>query len=196
MTEMISKRGDAANAIDAADLRRLLDTGQPVRLLDVRTPGEFAAGHIDGAVNIPLDQLKSVAAQLNDPALGTLVVICQGGARAANACAVLAEAGHRGPVLLAGGMNAWNSVGGPSNAQSGRWALERQVRFVAGLIVLVAVLASFAWTPAYYLAGMVGAGLVFAALTNTCAMGMLLAKLPYNRGSSCAIDTAVERLRR
>jgi rhodanese-related sulfurtransferase len=196
MTETISEREDAATSIDAAELRRRLATGHPVRLLDVRTPGEFAAGHIDGAVNIPLDQLRPVAAQLNDPELGDLVVICQGGARAANACDVLFAAGHPRPVLLSGGMNAWNTVGGPSNQQRGRWSLERQVRFVAGLIVLLSILVSLAWEPARFLAGMIGAGLVFASVTNTCAMGMLLAKLPYNRGSSCAIDTAVATLSR
>lgn len=194
MTETLSGRDGAATTIDAAELRRLLAGGHPVRLLDVRTPGEFAAGHIDGAVNIPLDQLRPVASQLNDPSLGTLVVICQGGTRAANACDVLAEAGHRGPTLLAGGMNSWHGAGGPSNQLRGRWSLERQVRFVAGLIVLISIVVSIAWPPARFLAGMVGAGLVFASVTNTCAMGMLLAKLPYNRGSSCAIDSAVRDL--
>jgi rhodanese-related sulfurtransferase len=195
MTDLLSDRDGAATTIDAAELRRLIATGHPVRLLDVRTPGEYAAGHIDGAVNIPLDQLRPVASQLDDPLLGTLVVICQGGTRAANACEVLAEAGHRGPTLLAGGMNSWHTAGGPSKQLHGKWSLERQVRFVAGLIVLISIIVSLAWPPARFLAGMVGAGLVFASVTNTCAMGMLLAKLPYNRGSSCAIETAVTNLR-
>lgn len=196
MTETLTDRDGAATTIDAAELRRLLATGHPVRLLDVRTPGEFSAGHIDGAVNIPLDQLRPVASQLNDPSLGPLVVICQGGTRAANACEVLSGAGHHGPILLAGGMDAWRSAGGPSSQLRGTWSLERQVRFTAGLIVLISIVASIVWPPARFLAGMLGAGLVFASVTNTCAMGMLLAKLPYNRGSSCAIDTAVATLRR
>jgi rhodanese-related sulfurtransferase len=196
MTQTLPERDGAATIIDAPQLRRLLTTGHPVRLLDVRTPGEFAAGHIAGAINIPLDQLKAVAGRLSDPALGDLVVICQAGARAATACEVLTAAGHRGPILLTGGMNAWQGAGGPSNQLRGKWSLERQVRFVAGLIVSLSVGASIAWTPASYLAGVVGAGLVFASVTNTCAMGMLLAKLPYNRGSSCAIDTAVSGLQR
>lgn len=196
MTETLTDREGAKTTIDAAELRRLLASGHPVRLLDVRTPGEFAAGHIDGAVNIPLDQLRPVAGQLNDPSLGDLVVICQAGGRAANACDVLTEAGHRTPVLLTGGMNAWQGAGGASNALQGKWSLERQVRFVAGSLVFLSVVASLAWEPARFFAGAVGAGLVFASVTNTCAMGMMLAKLPYNRGSSCAIDTAVDNLRR
>ena len=196
MTDTIRRHGEAAISIDAAELRSRLAGGHPVRLLDVRTPGEFAAGHIDGAVNIPLDQLRPVADRLNDPALGDLVVICQAGSRAAEACEVLRGAGHRGPILLTGGMNSWNSAGGPSNRLRGRWTLERQVRFVAGLIVLLSIVASIAWEPARFLAGMIGAGLVFASVTNTCAMGMMLAKLPYNRGTTCEIDTAVAALAR
>ena len=96
MTDTIRRHGEAAISIDAAELRSRLAGGHPVRLLDVRTPGEFAAGHIDGAVNIPLDQLRPVADRLNDPALGDLVVICQAGSRAAEACEVLRGAGHRG----------------------------------------------------------------------------------------------------
>ena len=196
MTETLIDRDGETTTIDAAALRRVLASGRPVRLLDVRTPGEFAAGHIDGAVNIPLDQLRAVAGRLADPSLGDLVVICQAGGRAAKACAVLAEAGHRGPVLLIGGMNAWRGAGGSHEELRGRWSLERQVRFVAGSIVFLSVAASIAWEPARFVAGMVGAGLVVASITNTCAMGMMLAKLPYNRGSSCAIDTAIDNLRR
>lgn len=195
MTETLAERHVGPTTIDAAELRRLLDSARPVRLLDVRTPGEFAAGHIDGAVNIPLDQLGAVAGRLTDPSLGDLVVICQAGSRAAKACDVLTEAGHREPILLTGGMQAWQSAGGPDKKLQGKWSLERQVRFVAGSIVFLSVLASVAWEPARFLAGMVGAGLVVASVTNTCAMGMLLAKLPYNRGSSCSIDTAIDSLR-
>lgn len=184
---------DAYATIHAAEVRRMVEAGAAVRLLDVRTPGEFAGGHIDGAVNIPLDQLAPVASRLA-AAEGTLIVICQSGGRAAQACRTLAESGVEA-VLMTDGMNAWNSFGARTRQVEGRWSLERQVRFVAGLIVLAAILVSIAWEPARYLAGMLGAGLVFAAVTNTCAMGMLLAKLPYNKGASCAIDGAVNALR-
>lgn len=193
MTRTLPDR-DASATIHAAEVRRMVEAGTPVRLLDVRTPGEFVAGHIDGAVNIPLDQLASVAPRLADTE-GTVVVICQSGGRAEQACRTLTQFGVEA-VVMAEGINAWNSLGAQTRTAKGKWSLERQVRFVAGLIVLTAILASIVWEPARYLAGMVGAGLVFAAVTNTCAMGMLLAKLPYNKGTSCAVDTAVDTLRR
>lgn len=77
-----------------------------------------------------------------------------------------------------------------------KWSLERQVRLVAGAIVLVSILLSIAWPAARFVAGFVGAGLVFAAVSNTCMMGMLLAKLPYNRASSVDVEEMVARLAR
>ncbi len=62
-----------------------------------------------------------------------------------------------------------------------RWALERQIRLVAGSIVLFAVVASIWWPPARYLAGAIGLGLTLAAITDTCLMGNMLMRLPYNR---------------
>ncbi|MGQ0846584.1 MAG: rhodanese-like domain-containing protein [Sporichthyaceae bacterium] len=191
MTATVPDHGAHAK-IEAAEVRRILEAGRPGRLLDVRTPGEFAAGHIEGSVNIPLDQLGAVAHRLAGP--DPLIVVCQSGRRAVLACKTLADAGAVGTVLV-DGMIAWTASGGPSRTLSGKWSLERQVRFVAGLIVFASIAASVFWEPARYLAGMVGAGLVFAAVSNTCAMGLLLAKLPYNRGSSCGIDSAVASLR-
>lgn len=177
--------------LSSTDLRRLLDDGTDVRLLDVRTPGEFAAGHIPGALNIPLDQLRAVADELARPHANTLVLVCQAGGRANSAREILTAAGGKKLVVLEGGMTAWNGAGGASRSREGRWTLERQVRLVAGTMVLAGVVLSTVWSPAKYFSGMVGAGLAFAAITNTCAMGLLLGKLPYNRGRSCDIDSAI-----
>jgi hypothetical protein len=84
--------------------------------------------------------------------------------------------------LLEVGMQAWQAVGGEVNVGKPRWALERQVRLVAGSIVLASILASLRVPKARFLAGAIGGGLTFAALSNTCAMGSLLMKLPYNAG--------------
>jgi hypothetical protein len=62
-----------------------------------------------------------------------------------------------------------------------RWALERQIRLVAGSIVLISIVASIWWHPARFLAGAIGLGLTVAAITDTCLMGRMLMKLPYNR---------------
>ncbi len=92
-------------------------------------------------------------------------------------------------------MNAWVAAGGPvERAGKARWSLERQVRLVAGALVLVAVLASIAVPELRFVAGAVGAGLVLAALTDSCVMGMLLARLPYNRGRGADVEAAIARM--
>lgn len=184
-------------ALPAAQVRGLLESNPGALVVDVRTPGEFEGAHIDGAVNIPLNQVDGHLRRIVSSAGGQLVLVCQSGARAAQAADMLSAAGLSDVVVLDGGMNAWVAAGGPVE-RSGRerWALERQVRLVAGSIVAVSVLISF-WLPgAQVVAGLIGAGLTFAALSNTCAMGMLLSKLPYNRGTACDIDDAIARLAR
>lgn len=182
--------------LTAGDLRRLLADEIDVRLLDVRTPGEFAGGHIAGATNIPLDQVRSVAGELASAKGNTLVLICQAGSRANSARDILNGAGCANVSVLAGGMTAWSSAGGQVESRSGRWTLERQVRLAAGSMVFLGIAVSVAWPAARYFSGAVGGGLVFAAVTNTCAMGLLLGKLPYNRGRSCDIRAAVGGLTR
>ncbi|GII97340.1 rhodanese-like domain-containing protein [Sinosporangium siamense] len=176
--------------------RTVLATDPKARVLDVRTPGEFVSAHIDGAINFPLDELVARLPRLAVPEVAPLVLVCQSGARAARAQAALAEAGAAGAVVLEGGMNAWAADAAPVTAGGGkaRWSLERQVRLVAGGIVATSILASVRWPRARFVAGFIGAGLTFAAVTNTCAMGMALAKLPYNRGPRFDADTAVARL--
>ena len=100
--------------------------------------------------------------------------------------------------VLDGGMLAWEAAGLPTSAIQADtlpWTIERQVRLVAGLLVAVSIAASVIWPPARFLAGAVGLGLVFAAVTNTCTMGALLARLPYNRRAvSCDLPTVVSAL--
>jgi hypothetical protein len=96
--------------------------------------------------------------------------------------------------MLTGGITAWQAAHAPVITGTPRWDLERQVRLIAGSIVLLAVLASTLVEPAKWVAAFIGAGLAFAALTNTCAMGMLLAELPYNRGPRTDLDQVVTAL--
>ena len=181
-------------SLDAATLRELIGSGRPPRLLDVRTPAEFETVHIPGAYNVPLDLLREHRGELLNHLDEDVVLICRSGARAVQAEQTLAHAGLPNLKVLAGGMMAWQSSAAPVNRGKPRWDLERQVRLVAGSIVLASVLAS-AFVPGLkWVAGFIGAGLTFAAVTNTCAMGMLLGKLPYNRGASCDLDSIVAQL--
>lgn len=178
--------------LDAATLRERLALPDPPRLLDVRTPAEFASVHIPGSYNVPLDLLREHRDELGRR-LGETVLLCRSGARAAQAERALAEAGLTGVHVLDGGITAWEASGAPVNRGRAAWDLERQVRLVAGSLVLVGVLGGLAVPALRWLAAAIGAGLTVAALTDTCAMGMLLARLPFNRGSACGTD-AIERL--
>ncbi|QVJ02517.1 rhodanese-like domain-containing protein [Nocardiopsis eucommiae] len=170
-----------SESVDAATVRARLDSGPSPLLVDVRTPAEFESAHVPGAVNLPLDELDHHAGRVARDATEQIVLVCQSGSRAEQARRRLASSGLEDAVVLTGGMNAWAQAEGPTVHGPERWALDRQVRLVAGSTVLVAAAASLWWTPAVLLAAFVGAGLAFAAVTNTCGMAYLLSKLPHNR---------------
>jgi rhodanese-related sulfurtransferase len=178
---------------DARELREALAAGGI--LVDVREYPEYAAGRIPGARLIPLGELERRAEDL-DPA-SAIYVVCRSGRRGAEAQEKLSKLGFKEVRNVGGGMLAWEAAGyGVERDERAPWALERQVRFVAGLLVLLGVLLSvFVAQPFIWLAGLVGAGLVFAAVTDTCKMGLLLARLPYNRAATpvCgAVGTALK----
>ncbi|WP_213455488.1 rhodanese-like domain-containing protein [Rhizomonospora bruguierae] len=183
------------STLDAATLRELIATGRPPRLLDVRTPGEFETAHIPGAYNVPLELLREHRAELRNHLDEDVVLICRSGVRATQAGQTLAAVGLPNLKVLDGGMLAWQAANAPTRQGRRRWDLERQVRLVAGAIVLAGVVGSVFVPGLVWVAGFVGAGLAFAGITNTCAMGMLLSRLPYNRGASCDLDTIVGHLR-
>ena len=182
--------------VSAATLATQLANNPDNLVVDVRTPGEFASGHIRSAINLPLDQVDAHLRRIVTDAGGRLVLVCQSGGRATQAYDKLTAAGLDDVEVLDGGMNAWIAAGAETDVSDDpdQWTMERQVRLVAGGIVATSVAASTIWSPAKYLAGAVGAGLTYAALSNTCAMGMLLARLPYNRAPETDIDEALARL--
>lgn len=181
--------------LDAVSLRELIDSGHAPRVLDVRTPAEFDTAHIPGSYNVPLDLLKEHREELRNHLDEDVVLVCRSGARATQAEQTLAGVGLPNLTVLDGGIMSWQAANAPIKRGASRWDLERQVRLVAGSIVLVSVLGSVFVPQLKWVAGFIGAGLTFAAVTNTCAMGMMLGKLPYNRGASCDLDTIVGQLR-
>ncbi|KRE34661.1 sulfurtransferase [Mycobacterium sp. Soil538] len=180
--------------IDSHNLSDRLGSASPPRVLDVRTPGEFETAHIAGAYNVPLDLLREHRDEISKHLDDEVVLVCRSGQRAAQAEESLRTAGLTNVHILDGGIVAWEAAGFAVNRGTPRWDLERQVRLVAGSIVLSSILGSIAAPKLKWLAGAVGGGLTFAALSNTCAMGMLLSKLPYNRGASCDAQTVVAQL--
>ncbi len=180
--------------ISAAQLQALIRSRPDVRILDVRSGGEFEAEHIPGSYNVPLDTLDEHVADLADVS-HPVVLVCRSGARASTAHGQLAAAGKDRLHVLDGGIGSWQAAGGEvRHGDTSRWAMDRQVRLVAGAIGLGAVAAGTAWYPATFVAGAVGAGLVYSAVSNTCAMANLLARLPYNRTDRCDIDRVLAEL--
>lgn len=183
--------------VPAAELRAWLDGEHAPRVLDVRTPGEFAAGHVPGSFNIPLhtltEHVERVAHHLDEE----VVLVCRSGARAEQAAQALTAAGQSGTSglhVLRGGIQAWTAVGGELKQTGGPWELERQVRLVAGGIVLTSIAASTVVPGAKWVAGAIGGGLTFAALSNTCAMGQVLMQMPWNRGSQRQVEQTLQSL--
>lgn len=184
----------SAVTIDPAQLRSLLTSGRAPRLLDVRTPAEFQTAHIPGSYNVPLDLLREHREDIVKHLDQNVVLVCRSGQRAAQAEVMLRGAGLGNVHILAGGINAWEGKGFDVNRGARRWDLERQVRLVAGSIVFTSILGSIAVPKLKWLAAAMGGGLAVAAITNACAMGMLLSRLPYNRGRACDSQTVIAQL--
>lgn len=165
-------------SISPQDLRARQLAG-PVTIIDVRTPSEYAAGHVPGAINLPLDRLSCDQV----PKADTIYVICQGGVRSRKACEQLVAGGLTNIVDVAGGTNAWRNAGLPLEGSGGAvFGVERQVRCIVGLGVLAgSALAAFVHPWWAGLSAFFGAGLVFAGLTNRCPLANLLAVMPWNR---------------
>jgi len=166
--------------IDIDTFRGWRADGRRTQLIDVRSPTEFATAHLPGAINIPLEQIELRTADLSSDS--PVVLVCQGGTRSRMAAAMLRHNG-KNLVVLAGGTGAWLAAGHPAvRSTAARWALERQVRLIAGLLVAAGVVAG-ATASRWWLAvpAFVGCGLAFAGFTGLCPMGEALARLPWNR---------------
>lgn len=162
--------------------------------LDVRTPVEHTIAHIPGAVNVPLALIEKHAEDIAPLLPRETVVVCRSGARATRAAELLAGEGRAGDVVLTGGMDAWRAAGRTVRAGREHWDLERQVRLAAGSLVLTGILASTVAPRAKWFSAAIGSGLVFAAVSNTCAMGQLLSTLPYNQREHVTLADVKKRL--
>ena len=165
-------------------------------LVDVRTPLEYREVHAEAARNVPLDRLDPAAIMQarNGSADRPLYVICKSGSRGAKACQKFTQAGFSNVINVEGGTDAWVAAGLPVVRGKKAMSLERQVRIAAGFLVFVGAVAAMVTGNVYYagLPAFVGAGLMFAGITDTCAMGMLIAKMPWNQvkeqSASCAVN--------
>lgn len=181
--------------VDAATASEIVQERPDIRLIDVRTPAEFESVHIPGSYNVPLDTLSEHRQDIGNALAGPAILICRSGSRARQAEAVLRQSGMTHLHVLDGGIIAWEMQGQEVRRGAQKWGLERQVRGVAGALVFIGAVGGLLIHPLIGLLAVgVGGGLMFSALTDTCTMGMLLSKLPYNRDASCDINEIVGRL--
>jgi rhodanese-related sulfurtransferase len=165
--------------VTPTQLRRLME-GKAPTLVDVRGYGEFAQSRLSASICIPIDELTARLGEI--PTRDPVVCICATGRRSETAARQLETYGIAAQSLE-GGLVAWKHDGFPT-WNSLTWSLERQVRLCAGILVLLGLAVGNLWAPGRLLAWAVGAGLVIAALSNSCLMGRVLMGMPWNGAQS------------
>lgn len=162
-------------------------------LIDVRMPTEYREVHAKGAVSVPLDSLdpRAVVDSIGASPEKPVYVICKSGNRSSKAAQRFLDAGVADVVNVDGGTTAWIEAGLPVVRGQKAVSLERQVRILAGFLALLgAVLAFFVHPYFVGISGFIGAGLMFAGITDTCGMGMMLSRMPWNQckdSGSCSV---------
>lgn len=172
-------------AIKPQQLSELCSNGKRIDLIDVRTPVEYQEVHVEIARNVPLDQLNPTdfMQARNGSANQPLYVICRSGGRGQQACEKFLKAGFSNVINIEGGTMACVEAGLPVVRGKKAISLERQVRIAAGSLVLLGAALSFVHPAFIGISAFVGAGLVFSGITDTCGMGMILARMPWNQCS-------------
>jgi rhodanese-related sulfurtransferase len=183
----------SVTTITPRQLAEVCQSGKKIDLIDVRTPVEFREVHVADARNVPLDRLDPAKLMQgrNGSADEPLYVLCRSGSRGQQACERFSQAGFHNAINIEGGTLACIDAGLLVVRGKKAISLERQVRIAAGFLVLVgATLGAFVHPAFIGLSAFVGAGLIFAGITDTCGMGLLLAKMPWNQcrseSPSCA----------
>jgi len=170
--------------ISAADAAKFVAEGGASSVIDVRTGAEFDAEHIPGARLIPVDQIAARADEVRAVPAPRLL-LCRSGSRATTAQKALEKLHVAGLSIVEGGISAYAAAGGVTVKGRKRMSIERQVRIGAGTFVLAGVLLGVFVNPLFLiLSGFVGAGLIFAGITDWCGMGILLGKMPWNKASA------------
>lgn len=193
----VNQKGEAAalEMIVPRDASALVQKNPRVKLLDVRSVLEFSQVHIKDSINVPIDMLS---AKMNDLSQSgqSYIVLCRTGNRSPMAADMLLQSGIHGVKVMLGGMTRWQKERLPVIKGEGGISLERQVRLIAGTLVLTGIILSWFVHWAFIIVPVfVSCGLIFAGLTDNCLMGMLLMKLPYNKklyktklgGGTCAM---------
>lgn len=162
------------------EAKQWLDNGEAT-IIDVREPAEFATKHIQGATLLPLGKITS------DDLPDThekIIIYCQKGSRGNSACVKVTDQDNTSVIYnLEGGIEAWQAAGNSvKEGKSKVLPLDRQVQITIGSLALAGSLAAYNYDPAFILLpGFLGAGLLFAGLSGTCGLALIMAKMPWNQ---------------
>ncbi len=182
--------------IKQSDVREVSENleGGECQIVDVREFSEFDSERVDGARLMPLSEFEKHVAKIDHAK--PVYLMCRSGNRAKQAAEKLIAKGFADVRVIEGGMQAWANADLPTiKGKSKIWSLERQVRFTAGTLILIGAILSFVVHPYFVvLSGFIGAGLVFAAVTDTCGMAMMLAKMPWNQAKRATNKAMVQKL--
>ena len=164
--------------ISPKDAQQLIQQGAVI--VDIRSASDFARKHIPGAQSVPMDQMREGAVEQDK----IVIFTCASGMRTqtnqqslSNASQVCSDA-----YILDGGITAWEKAGLELKQDASQpIEIMRQVQIAAGTLILIGVLLGFYVSPSFFwLSGFVGAGLLFAGVSGTCAMARMLAVMPWN----------------
>jgi rhodanese-related sulfurtransferase len=194
----VNQKGEATSLemISPRDASSLLEQDPQTRILDVRSALEFSQVHIEHSLNIPIDMISAKINELSQSKQNYLV-LCHTGNRAAMAADMLIQSGIHTVKVMEGGIIRWQKEKLPVIKGQAGMSLERQVRLIAGSLVLLGIMMSWLLHWAFiFVSVFVSSGLIYAGLTDNCLMGMLLMKLPYNKklyktksgGGTCSIS--------
>ena len=171
--------------ISVQDAYKELIKGDNTIIVDVRTPSEYRSVHIENSKLIPLEKFESVnfKNEFRDSFSHKQVYInCATGIRSKKVCQELLNLGLTDIFLIEGGINAWEKAGLPLKRGKKSISIQRQIQIVVGSAVLLGIGLGLTISPYFYLiSAFFGGGLLFAGLSNTCMLAILLAKMPWNR---------------
>lgn len=167
----------------AEEAKELIENNQCSLLVDVRSAAEFRASHVPGARNIPLDELDDEIGDVVKDKDSTLYLMCSCGNRSGKGCEEMEDMGYHNVISIEGGIIEMKRLGMKIVEEAHHvMSIERQVRIASGLLVLMGLLLGFMVDPWYFaISAFIGSGLVFAGMTDTCGLGLLLARMPWNK---------------
>ncbi|MHC5560908.1 rhodanese-like domain-containing protein [Kocuria sp. U4B] len=195
MSAVSTSAAPAVTTLDPQTLRQWMADHEDLVIIDVRSGAEFASLHIAGSYNVPLPLLAEHTAELAARLGERVVLVCQSGVRAEQARQKLAGAGMTTAYVLTGGAPGFAAAGGDVVRGAQRWDLERQVRMVAGSLVLTGLVGGRFVSPKLRtVAGIIGTGLTFSAASNTCAMSKALAAMPWNKTAQEPTAAAIQQI--